>query len=167
MWGNKKILTSDIKKARQIPHVLAPNQSVFSNALNAHNIYISWVFSVVFFSWFWQLVEIQCRFPWGILQHRKGIYHPESDLFPVFQTEERITLWGWKPCSTDEGVGVGWFTTVTPPKAACLNFPQEGFITKWKRWWSWKKNECIASVVLYDQCRQVSHDGQLNSDQLK
>lgn len=30
-----------------------------------------------------------------------------------------------------------------------------------------KKNECIASVVLYDQCRQVSHDGQLNSDQLK
>lgn len=49
MWGKKKILTSDIKKARKIPHVLAPNQSVFSNALNAHNIYISWVFSVVFF----------------------------------------------------------------------------------------------------------------------
>lgn len=30
-----------------------------------------------------------------------------------------------------------------------------------------EKNECIASVVLYDQCRQVSHDGQLDSDQLK
>lgn len=54
-----------------------------------------------------------------------------------------------------------------PLKPLASTFPRRDSLPSGRDDGHGKKNECIASVVLYDQCRQVSHDGQLNSDQLK